>query len=129
MYHRTMYYLRFYVITSKLEVLFRFRQLDCVFANMDNVPFNMDHVPSHMDHSYMELVLLNTVHVPSNYVLSMILCNNFKTQAGDQQGQYEKNRANTGFFRIGSVYFVLALFAICTSMKQAVFGCINAILS
>ena len=64
------------------------------------------------------LVLLNMVHVPSNHVLSKILCNNFKTQANDQQGQYKKNRDNTEFFRIGPVYFVLALFVIC--MKQAV---------
>ena len=66
----------------------------------------------------MELVLLNMVHVPSNHVLSKIVRNNFKTQADDQQGQYEKNRANTGFVRFGPVYFVLALFVIC--MKQAV---------
>ena len=68
-----------------------------------------------MDHSYLELVLLNMVHVPSNHVLSKILCNNFKTQADDQQGQYKKNRANTGFFHIDRL---LALFVIC--MKQAV---------
>ena len=80
--------------------------------------WTMDHVPFNMDHSYMELELLSMVHVPSNHVLSRILCNTFKTQADDQQGQYEKNRANTGFFRIGPVYFVLALFVSC--MKQAV---------
>ena len=40
---------------------------------MDHVPFNMDHVPSHMDHSYMELVLLNMVHVLLNHVLSNML--------------------------------------------------------
>ena len=85
---------------------------------MDHVPFNMDHVSSLIDHSYMELVLLNIVHVPSNHVLSKILCNNFKTQEDDQQGQYKKNMTNTGFFRFGNVYFVLALFVIC--MKQAV---------
>ena len=61
--------------------------------------------PLHMDHSYMELVLLNMVHVPLNHVLSKILCNNFKTQADDQQGQYKKNRANTGFFHIDPVYW------------------------
>ena len=71
-----------------------------------------------MDRSYTELVLLNMVHEPLNHVQSLILCNNFKTQADDQQGQYEKNRANIGFFRIGPVNFVMALFVIC--MKQAV---------
>ena len=85
---------------------------------MDHVPFNIDHVPSYIDHSYMPLVLLNMVHVPSNHALSKILCNNFKTQADGQHGQYKKNRANTGFIRVGPVYFVLALFVI--YMKQVV---------
>ena len=71
---------------------------------MDHALFNMDYVPLHKDNSYTELVVLNMVHVPSNRVLSEILCTNFKTQADDQQGQYKENRANTGFFRIGSVY-------------------------
>ena len=48
----------------------------------------------------MELVLLNMVQVSSNHVLPKILCNKFKTQADDQQGQHEKNRANTGSFTV-----------------------------
>ena len=80
----------------------------------------MDHVPSHMDHLYMELVLMNMVHVPSNHVLSKYLCNNFKTQADDQQGQYEKKQDQYRSFRIGPVYHLY---------ETGCFGCTNAISS
>ena len=90
---------------------------------MDHVPFNMDHVPSHMDNPYMELVLLNMVHVPSNHVLSKILCNNFKTQPDDHQGHTRKT---------GSIQYWPYLFPVdpvCHLYEAGCFGCINAILS
>ena len=85
----------------------------------------MENVPSHMDHSYIDLVLLNMVYIPSNHVLLNIYVITSKV-ADDQQSQYEKNRANTGFS-------ILALFIsywpCLSSYEASCFGCINAILS